>query len=392
MATRHVTGICLAVALSWSIGAAAQGTTATQDAGQQHGQAVQTDRAGGEEGRTADRQDEGRRESPARQADQARTVTVVGCVESARDAFAQRGIFEDTVVLTNASPADGDMAAFERHFQAEGDHQAADHREAATAGVGPYDADRDQLRDEVIVQHDGTRDDAARDQQHGGQAGAVGTTGAQGADRDRPDADRTAADQTAAAEGVTRDQDRHETTGTAGVAAERPTGTYDADRDGEQRAAASPGTAAHHEDRYTADPEQRTTGTSGETATAETADRGQFQDAQGRTFTLSGDKERELRGLVGRKVEVTGTVEYTEEALTAAAEGDQPEQAQTEIRTDTPGDDQARATNTGFGREPGRVHVVSPEERDAAKGRDRMERKPSIEVTSFRDIGSCETR
>jgi hypothetical protein len=385
MAMRHMTGVCLAVALSWSIGAAAQGTATTQEAGQQHDHAVQTDRIAGEQERTADRQDEGQ---PARQAEHGQTVTVVGCVESARDAFAQRGIFDDSVVLTNATPADGDMAAFDRLFESE--HQAEGDRAAAAAGEGPYDAERDDVRDEVIVQHDGTMDDATRDGQRTGEAGAVGTAGEQDADRERADADRTA-DQTAAAEGVTRDHDRHETTGTAGVAAERETGAYDADRDGDQRAAASPGTAAHHEDRYTADPEQRTTGTSGETAMAGT-ESGQVQDAQGRTFTLSGDKERELRGLVGRKVEVKGTIEYAEQALAAAAEGDRAGWDQPEIRTEIPGDDEARATSTGFGREPGRVHVVSPEERDAAKGRDRMERKPSIEVTSFRDIGSCDTR
>jgi hypothetical protein len=408
MTTRHLTGMCLAVALSMSVGAAAQGTTGTQGAGQ----ATETDRAttGAQHDRSGDQRSGSERDMD-RQGDEARTagrtVTVVGCVQSEREVFAQRGIFNDNVVLTQASAVSGDLSAFGRH-------EAGDHREAAAASVGPYDADRDGRRDDVIVQHDGTREmdreqatatsgaadrDRAGAQDQDRQQATAGTTGAD-ADRDRQATTGTSGEATTA-EGVTRDEDRHESTGAAGVAAQRPTGAYDANRDGDQRQPASPGTAAHHEDRYTADPQQPTTGTSGTADRTQAAEGGQFQDQQGRIFTLSGDKARELRDMIGRKVEVTGTVEYSREAVEAAAEADRQagrageaaagttgQQDQGEMREQ--GDEgQARATNTGAGWVPGRFGASSPEEIAAADGRDRMTGKPQIEVTSFKDVGSC---
>jgi hypothetical protein len=337
MVTRHVTGLCLAVALSWSIGAAAQGTTGTQDAGQGTDHAVQTDMGitGAQDERSqAEQQRSDVTRSGGKRHMEGQTVTVTGCVQPERDVFATRGIFNDDVVLTNASAVNGDITAFDRP------HETGDHRAAATADVGPYDADQDDLRGETIVQHDGTQ---------AGAVGAVGTTG-----------------ESAAAESEARDEPRSAT----GIAADRPTGEDDADREGDQRAEAAPGTTAAHGDRYSKDPEQRTTGTSGHA--------GQFSATHGRVIDLTGDKESELQQLVGRKVEVTGTVSYDEQAVASAATG-----PGTELRTDRPEEGQARATNTGGGWQ-------NPDEVDAAHGRARLAAKPQLEIASFRDMGACE--
>jgi hypothetical protein len=123
----------------------------------------------------------------------------------------------------------------------------------------------------------------------------------------------------------------------------------------------------------------------------------------GRMYTLTGDREDDMKSMVGKRVEITGRLEDGDdpEAAADASTASPPDAGPTDAETEPTGttgtesadEDDAPATNTGstIAKQPGYEGTRTPEERSGIEARRRAESLPRVDITSFREVeGSCQ--
>ena len=122
----------------------------------------------------------------------------------------------------------------------------------------------------------------------------------------------------------------------------------------------------------------------------------------GRMYTLTGDREDDLKSMVGKRVEITGRLEDGDDSGAAAdASTASPDAGPTDAATEPTGttgtesadEDDAPTTNTGstIAKQPGYEGTRTPEERTGIEARRLAESLPRVDITSFREVeGSCQ--
>ena len=118
----------------------------------------------------------------------------------------------------------------------------------------------------------------------------------------------------------------------------------------------------------------------------------------GRMYTLTGDREDDLKSMVGKRVEITGRLEDGDDSEAAAdASTGSPDAGPTDAAAEPTGttgtentdEDDAPATNTGstIAKQPGYEGTRTPEERTGIEARRLAESLPRVDITVSRGRG-----